>query len=74
MQSLVEFVINILQTDGQMDGRTTGNGLLEIPYSLQFDGLKLSCEIIKGKYSVNLCFKMRSVMANGKVQLFKNLS
>lgn len=51
MQSLVEFVMNILQTDGQMDGRTTGNGLLEIPYSLQFDGLKLSCEIKRKIFS-----------------------
>lgn len=51
MQSLVEFVMNILQTDGQMDGRTTDNGLLEIPYSLQFDGLKLSCEIKRKIFS-----------------------
>lgn len=34
MQSLVEFVMNILQTDGQMDGRTTGNGLFLTAYSL----------------------------------------
>lgn len=85
MQSLVEFVPVYLEKWAEhacdwifyrRTDRWADDKQQEIQNTLvyNFDGLKFRCESIEGNHLINLCFKMRKVMFNSKVQFFKNRS